>query len=79
MGDTIELWTKMEEMDIKRDAARVSNDLMRSLNNTKKARAFIDFYKEVCPQGDIQKLLGVSEAMSLDDFIASYKKLCDMQ
>lgn len=78
MNDTLALITAMEQLDLQRDAAKASNELTLSMAKSRKAKDFIDFYKMVCPQGDAQKLLGINDSMSLDDFITAYKKLCDM-
>ena len=79
MNDTITLITAMEELDLKKDAAKASNELMLGMARNKKAEGFIDFFKQVKDDEDAKKLLGITDNMTLDDFVNCYKKLCDMQ
>lgn len=79
MNDTISLITAMEEIELKRDAAKASNELTLSMARNKKAQSFLDFYKEVRDDEKAKQLLGITDNMTLDDFVNCYKKLCDMQ
>ena len=79
MNDTIALITAMEELDLKKDAAKASNELMLGMARNKKAQGFLDFYKEVKDDEDTKRLLGITEDMKLEDFVKCYKMLCDMQ
>lgn len=79
MNDTISLITAMEELELKRDAAKASNELTLSMARNKKAQGFLDFFKEVKDDEDAKRLLGITDNMTLDDFVNCYKKLCDMQ
>lgn len=79
MNDTISLITAMEELELKRDAAKASNELTLSMARAKKAQDFISFFKAVKDDDDAKKLLGITDNMKLEDFIKCYRQLCDMQ
>ena len=78
MNDTIALLTAMEQLDIQRDAAKASNELTLSMAKRGKAQDFISFFKAVKDDDDAKRLLGITDNMTLEDFIKCYKQLCDI-